>query len=160
MPLLSRLARPLIAPIFVNSGFVALRSPDPMAARVEPFCTKLAETVPVLPKDAPTQVRINGAVQVTGGLLLALGKWRRLAALILIGSLIPTTLGAHAFWNEDDPTTRAAERTQFQKNLAILGALLLVLVDPGRKSRARKGRAAPKIRVSTEAPAGGKAAGE
>lgn len=154
MPLLSRFARSLISPIFVNSGILTLRSPGLQADRVEPFTTKLAERVPALPKDAPTLVRINGGAQTAGGVLLAIGKFQRLGALILIGSLIPTTLAAHAFWNEDDPTARAAERVQFEKNLAILGALLLVLINPGRKSKARKGREA-KIQVKAEAPGEG-----
>ncbi|MCL2394848.1 MAG: DoxX family protein [Acidimicrobiaceae bacterium] len=152
MPLLSRFARMLMAPIFVNSGINTFKSPGLVAGRVEQFTTKLAETVPALPKDTHTQVRINAAAQVAGGVLLTLGRFQRLGALILIGSLIPTTWAGHAFWNEDDPTTRAAQRTQFEKNLAIIGALLLVLVGPGRQAKAPKG-GETRILVTAEAPA-------
>jgi len=152
MPMLSRLARIMMAPIFVNSGINTFKSPGLVAPRVEAFTTKLAETVPALPKDTHTQVRINAAAQVAGGVLLALGRFPRVGAVILIGSLIPTTWAGHAFWNEDDPTTRAAQRTQFEKNLAIIGALLLVLVHPGRKAKAPKG-GGTRILVTAETPA-------
>jgi putative oxidoreductase len=45
-------------------------------------------------------------VQVVGGALLALGKAPRLAASALAGSLIPTTLAWHAYWEHQDPTAR------------------------------------------------------
>lgn len=134
MPVLPTVARALLAPIFVNSGSVALRHPAPLVTRVEPFTAKLTSAVPALPQDAATLVRINGAVQLAGGTLLSAGKYPRLAALALIGSLIPTTYAGHAFWKEDDPTARSAQRTQFEKNLAIMGGLLLLARDGGRKS--------------------------
>lgn len=147
----SRLAGALIAPIFVDAGLTSVRNAERLVPRAEPFTTRVAETVPALPKDTRTLVRINGATQVAGGVLLALGKFRRPAALILIGSLIPTTLAGHPFWNEDDPGEQFAQRTQFWKNLAISGGLLLVLFDPARKSKRAKGRET-KVRVTATRP--------
>ena len=43
-------------------------------------------------------VRVNGAIQAACGLLLALGMAPRLSALVLAGSMIPTTLAGHRFW--------------------------------------------------------------
>jgi putative oxidoreductase len=53
-----------------------------------------------------------------------------LAALALACSMIPTTLAGHAFWNIEDPTGRKLQRIQFHKNMAMIGGLLLAVVDP------------------------------
>ena len=74
-------------------------------------------------------MRINGAVQIGAGVLLATGKFRRLASLALIGSIIPTTYAGHRFWEETDPVTRTQQRMHFLKNLGLLGGLILAAVD-------------------------------
>jgi putative oxidoreductase len=84
-------------------------------------------------------VRANGAVQVAAGTLLALGKSPRLAALVLAGSLVPTTYAGHAFWNEVDDEDRARQQIQFLKNLAVLGGLLTVAVSRGSSHKTRSG---------------------
>jgi uncharacterized membrane protein YphA (DoxX/SURF4 family) len=80
-------------------------------------------------------VQVNAAAQVAGGILLALGWFPRLAAILLAGSLVPTTLAGHRFWEIDDPADRARQRNQFLKNLGLLGGLILAAVDTeGRPS--------------------------
>lgn len=83
-----------------------------------------------------------------GGLALASGKGRRLGAVVLAGSLIPTTLAGHSFWQESDKTVRAAQKVQFMKNLGLMGGLLLAAVDtegkPGVAWRATHGAKAAK----------------
>jgi uncharacterized membrane protein YphA (DoxX/SURF4 family) len=67
----------------------------------------------------------------------------RLAAVALAGSLIPTTLAGHRFWDESDPTQRSAQQIHFAKNLSILGGLILASVDTeGRPSVMWRGRKA------------------
>jgi uncharacterized membrane protein YphA (DoxX/SURF4 family) len=80
-------------------------------------------------------VRLNGAVQLVAGTMLAMNRWPRLAALALAGSLIPTTIAGHRFWSEADPNGRAAQRTQFLKNAAMLGGLLVVVSERSRGTR-------------------------
>ncbi len=77
-----------------------------------------------IPKDPATAVRINGAVQCAAGALLVLGKLPRLAALILAGSLIPTTYADHPFWREVDDDERVRQLSLFLKNIAIFGGLV------------------------------------
>lgn len=48
-----------------------------------------------------------------------------LAAIILF--LVPTTFMMHAFWKIQDPMAKMGERVNFMKNLALLGATLLLL---------------------------------
>jgi putative oxidoreductase len=129
MPLVQTVARPLLSSLFITAGVNHFRHPEHVAPTAEPVTTKLAELIPGLPKDPATLVRVNAAVQVTGGLALATGRFRRIAALALIGSLIPTTLAGHAFWKEEDPGKKMMQRINFQKNLAMIGGLLLAAVD-------------------------------
>ena len=74
-------------------------------------------------------MRGNAAVQVVCGTMLALGRAQRLAALVLAGSLIPTTLAGHSYWAIEDPATRKIQRIQFHKNLAMIGGLLFAALD-------------------------------
>ena len=120
------LARLGLSGIFINGGLDVYRDPEPRAAIAGPFIEKLAELVPALPSNPVAIVRVNAIVQVVAGGLLAAGILPRLAATILAGSLVPTTFGGHPFWQVDNPARRSQQRTQFLKNAAILGGLLLV----------------------------------
>src|SRR6202044_3838264 len=126
MALSRRIARPLLASIFVVGGWDAVLHPAGKAKKAEAVSEPLSESVGV---DAEMLVRFNGAVQIGGGVLLAVGKYRRLAALALIGSIIPTTYAGHRFWEETDPTTRAQQKMHFLKNLGLLGGLILAAFD-------------------------------
>ena len=75
-------------------------------------------------------VRLNGWAMVAGGFALALGILQRLSALILIGSLAPTTFAGHPFWQETDPQKRQGQEIHFLKNLSMIGGLILVLARP------------------------------
>ena len=66
------------------------------------------------------------------GTMLALGLLPRSAAAALFGSLVPTTIAGHGSWTIEDPVTRKLQRTQFHKNMAMLGGLLFAVLDPGR----------------------------
>src|ERR1700722_12170335 len=129
MALSRRIARPLLASIFVVGGWDALWNPAGKAKKAEAVNEPLGESVGGDHVKAETLVRVNGAVQVAGGVLLAVGKFRRLAALALIGSIIPTTYAGHRFWEESDPATRAQQKVHFLKNLGLLGGLILAAFD-------------------------------
>lgn len=141
MTLVRRVARPLLATLFVTGGFDALRNPSARAAKAEKVAPALQRLAPQLPDDTETLVRINGAVQIAGGLLLASGIFTRLSATALAVTLVPTTAAGHRYWEETDQAARANQRTHFIKNLGLLGGLLLAAVDtegePGLAWRAR-----------------------
>lgn len=152
MTIVRRAARPLLATIFVVGGLDALRHPGARAAKAAPVIKALAGPMG-LPDDPELMVRANGAAMLTGGALLATGRVPRLAATVLAASLVPTTYAGHQFWNDTDPALRAQNRTQFLKNLSILGGVLLAAVDtegkPGLAYRARMaGDAASRTRAS------------
>jgi len=114
-------ARAMLAGIFVSSGFKALTNPDPLVKKAEPVTHRVAPALTrvheKLPTDPRTLVQVNGAVQVAAGLLLP-SRLHRVAALALIGSIIPTTAAGHRFWELDDPGERAQQKIHFMKNLA------------------------------------------
>jgi len=130
------IAGSLLAPMFIRGGWDALQNPDSKVKVAEPVTKALSGRLSFVPDDPAVLVRLNGAVQVGGGALLATGPFRRLAALLLIGSLIPTTYAGHAFWKELDEQKKAQQQIQFLKNAAMLGGL--VLIAAGRRKRARR----------------------
>jgi putative oxidoreductase len=129
MRITSFVARPLLAGMFVYGGLDALRNPAGKVPRAEKVAPDIADAVGI---DADTEqlVQFNGAVQVAAGVTLALGIFPRLSALALAGTLIPTTLAGHRFWEEEDEAARAQQTMQFLKNAAMFGGLLL-LVEHG-----------------------------
>lgn len=127
MTLVRRVARPMLAAIFVVQGLDALRHP----ARLAPKAAKLAEQLAPLgvPNDPELLVRANGATMAAGGALFATGRFPRLASLALAGAMVPTTYVGHPFWAESDPAAKKTQRIQFLKNVGLVGGLLLASVD-------------------------------
>jgi uncharacterized membrane protein YphA (DoxX/SURF4 family) len=152
MTLLRAAARTMLASYFVASGVKALRDPDalvpdaePLTDRVVPLVKEYApeQVASFIPEDARTLVRIHGATQLVGGLALASGKGRRLGALLLAYSLIPSTIARHPFWSRTDAAEREHDRHQALKNASLLGGVLLAAADtegkPSLAWRAQKG---------------------
>jgi uncharacterized membrane protein YphA (DoxX/SURF4 family) len=121
-------ARLLTGSTYVLLGFDALRAPGGRVDLAAPLLAAIRTKVP-LPADDEVVVRGNAAVQVVAGTALAVGLAPRVSALALAGSLIPTTLAGHAYWAIEDPAERKAQRIQFHKNLAMIGGLLLAVLD-------------------------------
>jgi putative oxidoreductase len=123
------LARPALSWIFVQGGFDAIRTPEPRAKMAAQLMNQMRSTAPAamhayLPDDVKV-VQINAGMQIIAGVTLAIGVLPRISALALAASMVPTTVGGHAFWRIDDPVQRGPQRIQFAKNAAIVGGLLL-----------------------------------
>jgi uncharacterized membrane protein YphA (DoxX/SURF4 family) len=145
--LIRRIARPLLSVAFIGQGVDALRNPKPAADAARPALDgmrKLPEPIGTnVPSDAETFARINAAVQVGGGLLLATGKMPRLASAALAFTVIPGSLGGHMFWNQSDPQRKVDERRAFMTDLSLLGGLIIAAVDTeGKPSLGWRGRRA------------------
>jgi putative oxidoreductase len=140
--IMQRLARPLLAAVFVHSGIDILRHPEGRVKVAGPFLQsmvgKLEERAAGLPAGLPTDpetiVKIDAGVKLVAGLGLALGRFPRLCALVLALDLVPTTLAAHSYWEHEDPATRGQQRTHFLKNVGLLGGLLVAAGSP-RKAK-------------------------
>jgi putative oxidoreductase len=129
--ILRRIARPMLAAVFVSGGVETLRNPKPRVETAAPIVEKAGEKVgdqsPV-PMDPELLVKVNAVAQVAAGTALGLGKFPRLSALVLAASLAPTTVVGHRFW-EKDGADRGAQRTHFLKNVGLLGGLLIAASD-------------------------------
>ena len=109
-------ARILFSLPFIVLGWEAVREPG---GRVT-----LAANIGI--PEPELAVRANGITMVAAGIALALGIVPRLAALVLAGAMVPTTLAGHPYWNETDPQRRAQQRIHFMKNLSMIGGALAV----------------------------------
>lgn len=139
MSLVRRLARPLLAAVFVTGGLDALRNPGGRTQLAAPLVSKLSAQTGI-PDDPELLVRANGATQLLAGAMLATGRLPRVAGGLLAASLVPTTYVGHPFWAQSGDAAKG-DRIQFFKNLGLMGGLLLAAVDtdgrPGLPWRAR-----------------------
>jgi putative oxidoreductase len=72
-------------------------------------------------------VPLSGVIALAGSLSILLGFQARLGACLLIIFLVPTTFMVHNFWAVADPAAATNEQVHFMKNLAMLGAALLIV---------------------------------
>jgi len=68
----------------------------------------------------------SGVMLALGGLSILLGMYIVLGMWLLVLFLIPTTVVMHKFWTVTDPMARMTETVNFTKNLALIGALLMM----------------------------------
>ena len=137
----------MLAAVFIGQGVDALRSPKPAADAARPTLEglqKLPDPVGTrVPTDAETFAKVNAAVQIGGGLLLATGRLPRLASAALAATVIPANLGAHMFWSEADPERKAQKRREFLADISLLGGLIIASADTaGKPSLGWRGRRA------------------
>ena len=82
-----------------------------------------AEGVPL----ASALVPLSGVLALLGGLSVLLGYHARVGAALLVVFLLPVTLLMHDFWSVADPTAAQLQQVMFMKNVALLGAALLIM---------------------------------
>ena len=135
----------MLASIFIAQGFDTLLHPERVVPAAEPVVRPVAGRVPAVPDQVDQAVRLNGAVQLVAGSMLALGRWPRLSALTIAATLVPTTYAGHRFWESNDKQERTQQRIHFLKNLSMFGGLLIAAGDTaGNPSLAWRGRHAVK----------------
>ena len=154
--LVRRIARPLLAAPFVLLGVQALREPGGRVELARPMIEKMTEVadkqLPVsVPKNVEQYVRVNSGVMVGAGVLFGLGRLPRLSALLLTGTMVPTTAAGHRFW-EHEGANRQQQLIHFLKNMGLVGGLLIAAVDTEGKPSVgwRARRAAARAAEATE----------
>lgn len=73
---------------------------------------------------AKVMVLVTGVQILVGGLMVLLGLWGDLGALLLALFLLGAAFLMHAFWKESDPMAKQMEMIQFNKDVALAGAAL------------------------------------
>jgi putative oxidoreductase len=76
---------------------------------------------------AQAAVPAAGALLLAGGISILTGAKPRLGLAAIMGFLIPVTWQMHRFWEEADPQQRVNESVNFARNVALLGASLMMM---------------------------------
>jgi putative oxidoreductase len=71
-------------------------------------------------------VPLTGVMAVAGGLMVVVGLWGDVGALLIAAFLLLITPLMHAFWRETDEQQRQMQMANFTKNFALLGAALAI----------------------------------
>lgn len=71
-------------------------------------------------------VPASGVIIAAGSIMVTLGAWGDLGALLIAAFLIAITPVMHAFWRETEPMARQFQRINFMKNVAVLGGALVL----------------------------------
>jgi putative oxidoreductase len=108
------LGRILYSAIFILSG------PNHFKAQTIGYAA--AQGVPL----ASIAVPLSGIIALLGGLSIALGYRARLGAWLIVLFLVPVTLMMHRFWGLSDPQVAQLQLAMFIKNVALLGAALII----------------------------------
>jgi putative oxidoreductase len=120
--------RILLAALFIVSGFGKISGYDGTAGYMA------AKGLPMVNVLLPLTI----ALELGGGILLAVGFKARWIALLFFLFLIPTTFIFHAFWGID-PKEAATQQINFLKNVSIMGGMLMVFAHgPGAYSVDRR----------------------
>jgi putative oxidoreductase len=121
MDYLFLLGRILFGGFFINSGINHFRHLGMMASFAG------MKGVPA----AKAGVIVSGLLILLGGICIVLGcspTWVGVLCIELF--LVPVTLIMHNFWVETDPMGRINQRVNFEKNIALTGGALLLLLVP------------------------------
>jgi putative oxidoreductase len=116
MDVIELIGRVLFALVFLDNGWahVADRS-----SRV-PFGRAIGAPA------AHISVPFTGVMMLAGGVLVILGVWADLGALLIAAFLPAAGYLGHPYWREDDPMMKAMQRAHFWKNIALMGAALFI----------------------------------
>src|SRR5919109_623825 len=117
MDVVDLVGRILFALLFLDNGWA--------------HCTKRTQMVPfgrsIGAPFAEFSVPFTGVMMLVGGVLIILGVWADLGALLLVLFLPAAGYLGHPYWRDTDPMMRAAQKAQFWKNIALAGAALFFL---------------------------------
>ena len=70
----------------------------------------------------------SGLLLLVGGVGILLDRFIEFSVLALVLFFIPVTFTMHRYWKETDPSMKALQSVNFYKNLALLGAVLMLLI--------------------------------
>ena len=110
------LGRVLYSYLFITSGIGHLKSPKMMAGYAKSKGLPAAEFL----------VIASGLLEITGAVLIALGFYAQLGGWLIVLFLVPVSFTMHNFWTLKDPQAKMHDMVNFNKNMALLGAALLI----------------------------------
>ncbi len=117
MEYINILGRILFGGYFIYSGYHHFRFMKMMVGYSQ------SKKIPL----ANIAVPVTGLMLIAGGLSYLLDFHVTLGSLILIAFLLPTSFLMHNFWAIEDPMQKMGENVNFNKNIALIGALILFI---------------------------------
>jgi putative oxidoreductase len=111
------IGRILFASIFIISGIMAHLVQRQASAA---YARSLGAPAPEL------LTPLSGIAIIAAGVMIVLGLWVDLAALVIIAFLLLMAYYMHAFWKIEDPQMAANQMAQFMKNIALVGGALIL----------------------------------
>jgi len=72
----------------------------------------------------------TGVLLLLGGLSLVFGFQPLVGAALLVIFLLGVSFKMHNYWTVQDPQAKMGEQVNFMKNMALLGALLMLVAIP------------------------------
>jgi uncharacterized membrane protein YphA (DoxX/SURF4 family) len=111
------LGRILFGGYFAYNGFNHFKMLDMMSG----YAKSKGAPIPKL------SVGFSGLLLIVGGLSVLFDILPSVGLVALVFFLIPVTFIMHAFWKVQDPTAKMHEMVNFMKNIALLGAVLILL---------------------------------
>jgi putative oxidoreductase len=72
----------------------------------------------------------SGIVLLLGGLSIILGAYPTVGIVLLVFFLVVASFKFHNYWSVDDAQMKQADKINFMKNMALVGALLMLLSLP------------------------------
>ena len=111
------IARVLFGGYFALSGLNHLRHSGAMSG----YAASKKVTAP------KAMVVISGLMILIGGLGIVLGVFINIAVLLIVLFLIPVTFVMHNYWVDTDQNAKMANKVNFMKNMALIGAALAFL---------------------------------
>ena len=79
---------------------------------------------------APLAIVVSGLMIAAGGLAIVAGCWVRPGAALIVLFLVVVTPVMHNFRNDPDRQRARYNKTQFEKNIALLGAAIMLCMIP------------------------------
>ncbi len=121
---LAYVARGLIALLFLIAGLRKLLA----FGMTVGYFAKLGIPMPEV------VVVVSILVEIGGSILIVIGYRPVIVASVMAAFTIGSALIAHQFWAVSDPQIYSAQLNNFLKNVSIVGAFLMIIVD-ARRSR-------------------------
>jgi uncharacterized membrane protein YphA (DoxX/SURF4 family) len=97
------------------------------------FSDNLQDCIATMIPLTPILLLVATLFELLGGLSVLLGVKEKLGATLLVLFLIPTTILLHQFWFVEG-AAREAQLAHFLKNLAIIGGLLMIILQGTERS--------------------------
>ena len=117
MEILEIIGKILFSLLFIGSGINHFKNTSAMSAYARSKGLLFADL----------NVYLSGALLVVAPVLYIFGIWETAMLIALAVFLTLTAFIFHAYWKESDPMAKMNEQIAFNKEISLVGAILIVL---------------------------------